>query len=155
MSNYFVSADVDTLLKQVTIDDIRSYLSVSSLSSVSSTPFIVNSYGVFEIAAEPKVSIVIPTNDDIIASLPYCDETHVIDPPGSLSALSWTLPIVADSRVGQIKTFYSTQAVTTLNVSVDGGGTLMGVSLITANPSESYSYQCILTSGSGTWLRLA
>jgi hypothetical protein len=90
-----------------------------------------------------------------LTGLAYFDETQYVTPTTSLSALTWTLPHVLNSRVGQIKTFISTQPITTLTVNAGSGGTKVGNSLTTALANEAYSYQCVSTSGNGSWLRLA
>jgi len=105
-----------------------------------------------EAATYPIVSILSAINSQTVKSLPYYDETHVILTTTSLSALSWSLPKFNVSRIGQIKTFYTNQNITTLIVSVSGGGSFIGTPLTTANSNQSYSFQCI---GTGTWLRLA
>lgn len=114
-----------------------------------------NNYTVALSSLYSRVTILSAINSQTIQSSPHFDETLVILPTGLLSALSWTLPKVTSSRVGQIKTFWSSQNITTLTVTVSGGGGTMGVPLTTANALESYSFQCILISGNGTWLRLA
>jgi hypothetical protein len=83
------------------------------------------------------------------------DETHYITPAGALSALTWNLPTSANSRAGQIKMFFSTQNITSLTVVVLGGGSKAGLGLASAVANESYAYQCISTSGAGTWLRIS
>lgn len=119
-------------------------------------PFYFNgSYLSGNVLLGPIVTTSTPTASQTLSGSAYYDETHYVTPTGSLSALTWTLPRSSDSRVGQIKTFLSTQNITTLTVNVGNGGTKVGNSLTTALANEAYSYQCVSTSGNGTWLRLA
>lgn len=119
---------------------------------VTLTTIVSGVYLANEAATYPIVSILSAINSQTVVSQPYYDETHVILATSTLSALSWALPKFNVSRIGQIKTFYSNQNITTLTVSVSGGGSFVGTPLTTANSNESYSFQCIRT---GTWLRLA
>jgi hypothetical protein len=98
----------------------------------------------------PIVTTLSSTNNQTVSSNNvYFDETFFITPVGSLSALTWKLPLSSECRVGQIKTFLSTQNITTFSVS----GCKIGAALTTAYANEAYSYQCILPNG--TFLRLA
>ena len=126
-----------------------------TLGRSGGTVNLTTSYGTREVSSTPAVSVLSAINSQAVLSLPYYDETHVILPSSSLSALSWTLPKATVSRVGQIKTFYTSQNITTLTVSVSGGGSFIGTSLTTALANEAYSYQCIGVAGNGIWLRLA
>jgi hypothetical protein len=113
------------------------------------------SYSANEAATNALVTILSAINSQTVVSRPYYDESLVILPTSSLSALSWSLPKVNTARVGQIKTFWTSQNITTLTVSVSGGGSFLGTPLTTANSNESYAFQCVRTSGNGVWLRLA
>ena len=92
-----------------------------------------------------------------ITCLPNVTETIYLS-SGSispLSSLSVVLPNVTNSYVGQVKLFVSSKNITSLNMSVNGGGSLLGNGLTSAFANEVYSYQCISITGNGTWLRLA
>ena len=102
-----------------------------------------------------KVTRVSATSGETLSGEMFCDETTVVTPPSALTSLTWVLPISIKSRVGQVKTFISTRDISTFTVNVGGGGSKLGNALTIAYANESYSYQCISTSGTGTWIRLA
>jgi len=103
----------------------------------------------------PAVTQTTPLTGGSVSGLAEKDETHYVTPAGTLAALTWNLPAVADSRVGQIKMFISTQNITSLTVTVLGGGTKVGNALSAAASNDAYSFQCVSISGAGIWLRLA
>ena len=68
-----------------------------------------------------------------------------------VAAIGLVLPSAANSRIGQVKTFISSKAITALTVSASGG-TTEGTPLTTALANEPYSFQYVSV---GVWLRLA
>lgn len=115
--------------------------------------FLPDSGGVIDLC--PIVSTSSPVAGATVTSVRYVDETLYVTPAGTLATLTWTLPTATNSRIGQIKTFLSTQIITALTVTVLGGGTKAGAALTGAAADEAYSYQCVSVDGSGTWLRIA
>lgn len=103
----------------------------------------------------PAVSAATPLTGGSVSGIAEKDETHYVTPAGTIATLTWNLPTVANSRVGQVKMFLSTQNITTLTVTVLGGGTKVGSTLSAAYSNEAYAYQCISISGAGTWLRIS
>jgi hypothetical protein len=101
--------------------------------------------------ALPIVTAASPATGATITSAASVDETHYLTPAGTLATLNWALPSAANSRVGQIKMLWSSKDITTLNVTVASGGSLVG-SLTAATAEEAYSFQCV---SAGVWLRIA
>lgn len=95
-----------------------------------------------------------PTTGFTITASPRVDQTHYLTPAGTLATGTFTLPTAANSREGQIVRLWSTQIVTALTVNVSGGGTILGTALTAAAVNTPYAYECVSTSGSGTWIRL-
>jgi hypothetical protein len=112
---------------------------------------------VLNLASETTVSLYTLSTGSTITANPNTDETIYLDSVTSTPVASITLilPSSTNSHVGQVKLFTSSKTITTLGVSISGGGTLIGNILTSAFPYEVYSYQCISISGAGTWLRLA
>lgn len=110
-----------------------------------------------EESATSTVSTLSTATGGTITATAEVDETILLDSatasPVALIYLS--LPSVANARIGQIKTFISTKTITSLTVSVSGGGTVSGPTLTSASAYESYSFQCVSLEGAGTWLRLS
>lgn len=104
------------------------------------------------IAYIPIVTPVTPVNGQTITSTTTKeDETHYITPTGTLATLTITLPHVFDSRQGQIIRVFISQIITVLTVNVSGGGTIVGPAPVTSVINSTFAYQCVSTSGAGTW----
>jgi hypothetical protein len=106
-------------------------------------------------ALYPIVSRYSVPGDSIVTGTPFVDETLFITLTSGTNILTLRLPDTTNSRVGQIKTFITSNLLLTMSVSVVGGGSILGNALTTAFQYEAYSYQCISTELSGSWLRLA
>lgn len=105
--------------------------------------------------AAPIVTNSSPTTGQTVsASTDKVDETLYMTPAGTLLALTVALPTAANSRVGQIVRGFISQIITGLTMSVAGTGTLIGSVPITSAVNSSFAYQCVSTSGNGTWIRL-
>lgn len=96
-----------------------------------------------------------PIEGATVTCLAKVDETLYVTPAAPLNHLEWQLPMSSDARIGQVKIFSSSKTILSLSITVSGGGSLAGASLASAEPQESYTYQCVSTSGAGTWLRLS
>lgn len=138
---------------EIKISDFQ--LLTNGISSNSILPIVQNginysiSISSLLFPLSPIVTQLSAINNQNIISKSVVDETLYITPNVALSAATWTLPSSSNCRVGQIKTFISSKAITTLTVS----GDTIGNSLTTALANEAYSYQCI--SSNGKFLRLA
>ena len=99
------------------------------------------------VAASPSTGFAIPASR-------YTDQTHYLTPAGTLAAGTFTLPTAANSRVGQIIRLWSTQAITSLTVNVSGSGTIQGTALTAGAANTPYAWQCVSTTGNGTWTRI-
>lgn len=94
------------------------------------------------------------TGQTVSAGTTKVDETLYITPAGTLLALTISLPASANSRVGQIVRGFISQIITTLIVNVSGSGTVVGSTPVTSSVNSFFAYQCVSTSGNGTWARI-
>jgi len=129
--------------------------STGIMSVWNGNAWVVTSSGSTPGSATNIVTAATPLTGGSVTGVADVDETHYVTPAGVLATLTWNLPLAADSRVGQVKVFLSTQTITALTVTVLGSGTKVGTALTTAVANESYAYQCVSTSGTGTWLRIS
>lgn len=102
----------------------------------------------------PIVTNVTPLTGATINTAAEFDETTVITPAGTIATLTINLPSAADSRIGQIKRFNSTQIVSALTVAVTGSGTVSGAALTAAAVNTPFAFQCVSVTGAGTWMRI-
>ena len=79
---------------------------------------------------------------------------YYITPAGTLAALTLTLPSSANAQPGMICRFFITQIITSLTVNTTGGGTITGTAPDTSAANSSFAYQCVSTSGAGTWVMI-
>ena len=91
------------------------------------------------------------TGATVSAGVTKANETLFINPAGTLTALTVTLPTAANSRVGQIVRVFISQIVVSLTISVSGGGVVIGSALDASIANASGAFLCVSTSGSGTW----
>lgn len=105
-------------------------------------------------ALEATVVAATPTTGFTITATAKLDQSHYLTPAGTLATGTFTLPTAANSRAGQIVRLWSTQIVTALTVNVSGGGSILGTALTAAAANTPYAYQCVSTTGTGTWIRL-
>lgn len=121
-------------------------------------------------AARTTLGLAIGTNvesqKDVITTTPvsaanvtctaYIDQTQVMTPAASQSFVVLVLPSAANSRLGQIVRFVSTtEDISNVTVAVSGSGTVSPAwSNTTLTALETLTYQCIDTSGNGTWIRI-
>lgn len=94
------------------------------------------------------------TGATVSAGSTKADETCYMTPAGTLLALTFTLPAIANARAGQIVRGFITQIITGLTVNASGSGTIKGATPVTSAVNSSFAYMCISTSGNGTWIRL-
>ncbi len=103
----------------------------------------------------PLVTRVVPlTGTTQYANLFKDDETFLIAPAGTIAALAFIFPTAANSQLGQLIRIQSSQIITALTITVNGGGTVGGTALTAAAVNVTYIYQCTSVAGNGTWTRL-
>ena len=90
-------------------------------------------------------------NAGTITGLPAVDETVYHHPEATLATFTFRLPTSANSRAGQIKTFFSASDIESFTLNLNGN-TLIGHPVEDTLANEAYSWQCVTP---GTWLRLA
>lgn len=104
------------------------------------------------IAYIPIVTPVSPlTGATVSSTVTREDQTHYITPAGTLATLTVTLPASASSRVGQIIRVFISQIIAALTVNVSGAGSVVGITPDTSSANSTFAYQCVSTSGAGTW----
>lgn len=103
---------------------------------------------------DPTLVPATPTTGFTITVTTEADQTHYLTPAGTLATGTFQLPTAANSRAGQIVRLHSTEEVTASTVEVAGSGTLSGASISTIAADTTYAFQCVSTSGNGTWIRL-
>lgn len=141
-------------LTAYTVDGTQAIDITASGLTVSGTQFIADAAGVQALAF-----VLIPATPiagfTIVASR-YTDQIHFWTPAGVLATGAFTLPAAANARAGQIVRFCSTQVVTAMTVTVSGGGTILGTAITAAAIAANtpYAWQCVSTTGTGTWLRI-
>jgi len=107
------------------------------------------------LATEVTVIASIPTTGFTQAvSTGKLDYTYYFTPAGTLATGTFTLPTAANSRAGQIVRAHSTEEVTSVTVSVSGGGTIGGAAVTQFVADTTYAWQCVSVSGTGTWIRI-
>lgn len=95
-----------------------------------------------------------PATAFTIIATPFVDQVHYLTPAGTLATGTFRLPSAANSREGQIVRIHSTETQTALTVNVVGSGTINGAALTAMTADTSYAWQCVNTSGNGTWIRI-
>ena len=105
------------------------------------------------LALAPVIVAASPTTTFAITAARYTDQTHYLTPTGAVTG-TFTLPTAANSRAGQIIRLWSTQAITSLTVNVSGSGTIQGTALTAGVANTPYAWQCVSTTGNGTWTRI-
>lgn len=102
----------------------------------------------------PTVTASAPTTGDTITLTGKGDEFLYITGSGTFSALTISLPAVANATVGDRKVVLCNQTITTLTVNVSGSGTLAGASLSAGVANTGYEFICTSVAGNGTWVRV-
>lgn len=94
------------------------------------------------------------TGQTVTATITKANELLYVTPAGTLAALTITLPASANARTGQIIRIFITQIVVALTVNTTGGGTILGSLPDTSSPNSTFAYECVSTSGAGTWVMI-
>lgn len=104
----------------------------------------------------PVIVAATPLTGFAITAARYTDQTHYLTPAGVLATGAFTLPAAANARVGQMVRLWTTQNITSGTVTVSGGGTILGsaITAATITANTPYTWQCVSTAGTGTWIRL-
>lgn len=78
------------------------------------------------------------------------DQKHYVTPAGTIAALTFVLPALADADQGQEITLHTSQIVTALTVTAGTGTTLGGAALTATAANTTYRWTLVGT----VWVRL-
>ena len=110
-----------------------------------------------DVQAQGTVVTTTPTSGANVTSTAYVDQTQHMTPAASQTFITLALPSAANARVGQIVRFISTtEDIGNVTVATSGGaGTITpAFTNTTLTAFDVLAYQCISTSGNGSWIRI-